>query len=399
MNDRDVIVEFRPKVRLWEILSLMHSLRSWDKYKIEVTCLMSTKPQLTVMVKDRELARKVVAEYEKKKSELIRETDENTEALRRKSEEIDAEDRENKIKIQDLPDKFEDQVRRIESISSHASLPQPIDVPTPTTSQVPVPAEKGCVFYKTPDLPTFSGAVLVPKGEGSYEQFIFQIQGFRGNYTDKVIKSSMIGSVTDGAHDYLNFVGFQNSLTVLIDALERRYGKGQTTDKIQQQFYQLSQERGETVQEFAGRIETKYKKLIALYPGWYNPEILKERLLYRMTQHLRDSMRYLYKRPDTTYDELLLTAKEVECEWLEHKTTKMKQTTLGEDTGQKEREEIKVRLDKLLETVKAASFQKRPPPKRKTSPRKTPTGTLNNSPQNSPRNPGKGPGITSAGPF
>ena len=86
----------------------------------------------------------------------------------------------------------------------------------------------------------------------------------------------MIGSVTDGVRDYLDFVGFQNSLGILIDALERRYGKGQTMDKIQQQFYQLSQERGETVQEFAGRIEMKYKKLITLYPGWYNLEILKE---------------------------------------------------------------------------------------------------------------------------
>ena len=120
-------------------------------------------------------------------------------------------------------------------------MPQPLEVPTPTTSQVPV-ADKTHVFYKTPDLPTFLGAIPVPKGEGSYEQFIFQIRGFRGNYTDEAIKSSMIGSVTDGARDYLDFVGFQNSLSILIDALERRYGKGQTTDKIQQQFYQLSQE-------------------------------------------------------------------------------------------------------------------------------------------------------------
>ena len=225
------------------------------------------------------------------------------------------------------------------------------------TSQVPV-ADKTRVFYKTPDLPTFSGAIPIPKGEGSYEQFIFQIRGFRGNYTDEAIKSSMIGSVTDGVRDYLDFLGFQNSLGILIDALERRYGKGQTTDKIQQQFYQLSQERGETVQEFAGRIETKYKKLITLYPGRYNSEILKERLFYGMTQHLRDSMRYLYKCADTTYDELLLTAKDAECEWLEHRMTKMKQTTVGEDVDRKEREEIKVRLDKLAETVKAASFQR-----------------------------------------
>ena len=53
-------------------------------------------------------------------------------------------------------------------------------------------------------------------------------------------------------------------------------------------------------------------------------------------------MHYLYKRPDTTYDKLLLTAKEAECEWLEHKMTKMIQTTLSEDTDRKEREEIKV---------------------------------------------------------
>ena len=94
-----------------------------------------------------------------------------------------------------------------------------------------------------------------------------------------------------------------------------------------------------------------------------------------MTQHLRDSMHYLYKHPDTTYDKLLLTAKETECEWLEHRTTKMKQTTVGEDVDHKEREEIKVRLDKLAEKGKAVSFQRRPPPKRKTSPQKTPTGT------------------------
>ena len=61
-----------------------------------------------------------------------------------------------------------------------------------------------------------------------------------------------------------------------------------------------------------------------------------------MTQHLRDSMCYLYKCPDTTYDKLLLTAKEAECKWLEHRTTKMKQVTVGEDVDQKEREEIKV---------------------------------------------------------
>ena len=66
MNDRDVIIEFRPKVRLWEISSLMYNLRTWDKYRVKVTCLMSTKKQLMEDVKDREQARQAVTSYEKK---------------------------------------------------------------------------------------------------------------------------------------------------------------------------------------------------------------------------------------------------------------------------------------------------------------------------------------------
>ena len=65
----------------------------------------------------------------------------------------------------------------------------------------------------------------------------------------------------------MDFIGFENNLTTIIDALDMRYGKGQSTDQIQQEFYQLSQEQGETIQQFAGRMELKYKKLVELYPG------------------------------------------------------------------------------------------------------------------------------------
>ena len=51
-----------------------------------------------------------------------------------------------------------------------------------------------------------------------------------------------------------------------MEALETRYGKGQTMDKLQQEFYQLTQERNESVQQFAGWLEFKYKRLICLYP-------------------------------------------------------------------------------------------------------------------------------------
>ena len=242
-------------------------------------------------------------------------------------------------------DKFEEQVKRIEMVTSRFTIgPTPIDVVTPQVSDVglvnPVLQHP---LYKLPHLPKFSGALPVPKGEGSFEQFMFQIRGFKGLYMEEAMKNGIVGAVRDGAPDYLDFIGFENDLTTITDALDMRYGKGQSTDRIQQEFYQLSQERGETIQQFAGRMELKYKKLVELYPGQYTKDILKERLFYRMTQHLRNSMRYLYKKPGTTYEELMMSAKEAEAEWIDNKA-RVKSSVKSEDRGKKEREELKQRI-------------------------------------------------------
>ena len=209
------------------------------------------------------------------------------------------------------------------------------------------------------------------------------------------MKNGIIGSVTDAAHDYLDFIGLDKDLDVIIRALERWYGKGQTTDRIQQEFYQLSQERGETIQQFAGRIELKYKKLIELYPGWYTEEMLKERLFYGMTQHLQNSMRYLYKQPTTVYDELLQSAKEAESEWMDNKLW-VKSTTV-EDLGKREREELKEWLERLTESMKVANLQTQRRDVKKPSPRTPKSESPRSTVPNSPRS--RGPAITSAGPF
>ena len=311
------------------------------------------------------------------------------------------EEQRSKLQIQDLLDKFEEQVKRVELMQSRSSVsPVPIDISTPQISianldKPGVSKQIQTIFAKMPPLPTFSGVVPVPKGEGSYEQFMFQIRGFKNSYPEEAMKNGIIGSVTDTAHDYLDFIGFDKDLDVIIRALERRYGKGQTTDRIQQEFYQLSQERGKTIQQFAGRIELKYKKLVKLYPGRYTEEMLKERLFYGMTQHLRNSMRYLYKQPTTVYDELLQLAKEAESEWMDNKL-RVKSATV-EDPGKREREELKERLERLTESMKVANLQTQRRDVKKSSPRspksESPRGTVPNSPRS------RGPAITSAGPF
>ena len=360
MNDTDVVVEFNKGVKVFEAAQQMYNLATWDQYKIEISTLMSTKNQIVGLVRERELMREESLKYRQKQQSLVEE------------------EKAYRDDIQELLDRFENQVQRIEiSHSKHTGISGPSDagtIPTPdgtTAGHEDHPTTRHKLF-KQPILPRFSGTVPVPKGEGSYEQYMFQIRGFRAAYTDEAIKSGIIGSVTDAARDYLDYVGFDRSLSAIMEALEQRYGQGFTTDKLQQDFYQLCQEKGEHVQQFAGRLELRYKKLIGLYPDRYNAGILKERLFYGMTQHLRDSMRYLYKQEGTTYEQLLTSAKEAELEWVEHKTLKVKSTTVA-DPGKKERDELRSRIEKLTaELNKKEKYYKK---------KKTPTS----SPKDSPR--------------
>ena len=111
-----------------------------------------------------------------------------------------------------------------------------------------------------------------------------------------------------------------------------------------------------------------------------------------MTQHLRDSMRYLYKETETGYEQLLSAAREAETEWIASKTIKVKVTSVV-DPGKKERDELKAQIDKLtkeLNKKEKGSFYKK-----RTGKGKTPTPV--SSPKGSPRS--KGPEITAHGPF
>ena len=383
MNDVDVVIEFEKGAKVIEIAQALHGIDSWVGYKIDISCIVSTKKMLVDTTRELEAYRRAERDFQREKREMKEE------------------EQRSKLQIQDLLDKFEEQVKRVELMQSRSSVsPVPIDISTPQISianldKPGVSKQIQTIFAKMPPLPTFSGVVPVPKGEGSYEQFMFQIRGFKNSYPEEAMKNGIIGSVTDAARDYLDFIGFDKDLDVIIRALERRYGKGQTTDRIQQEFYQLSQERGETIQQFAGRIELKYKKLVELYPGRYTEEMLKERLFYGMTQHLRNSMRYLYKQPTTVYDELLQSAKEAESEWMDNKL-RVKSTTV-EDPGKREREELKERLERLTKSMKVANLQTSRRDVKKSSPRSPKSESPRSVVPNSPRS--RGPAITSAGPF
>ena len=57
-------------------------------------------------------------------------------------------------------------------------------------------------------------------------------------------------------------------------------------------------------------------------------DTLKERLFHGMTQRLRDSMRFHFSNPDSTYESLLEASRRVEYEIVEPKTVSVKSTVV-----------------------------------------------------------------------
>ena len=81
---------------------------------------------------------------------------------------------------------------------------------------------------------------------------------------------------------------------------------------LMQNFYKITQRSSKKVPSFATRLEGTLNHIRLRCPGQIaNCEVpwhLKEQLFHGVRKHARDSIRYLYGDPETTYSELVVAA-------------------------------------------------------------------------------------------
>ena len=141
-------------------------------------------------------------------------------------------------------------------------------------------------------------------------------------------------------------------------------------------------------------MENQYKKLKASFPDRYGDVQLMERLFFGMIPGLHNATRYLYKKPGTTYEQLLDAAKEAELEFTESWgiTARMKSVGVVEKTESARLQELNNCIDTLTATLKANNVK----PKSASAP----NSPLKKEPENGNHpSRSKGPEITSHGPF
>ena len=95
---------------------------------------------------------------------------------------------------------------------------------------------------KPPHHPLFSRVEPVPKDEGSFDQWLFQVQGAMDSHHEQAVRSARVRSVRGEARELMRFIGFRANLDTILIGIEERFGSWPSADKLQQVYYQLQQE-------------------------------------------------------------------------------------------------------------------------------------------------------------
>ena len=312
LGDRDVLFEVERGAPVIEISRGLDVTGSWGELDVEIGCVMSGKTSLMNMFYKKN-------EIEKQKEDF-----------KRQVRDIKTEQEDYQTQLTEVVQALQDKLKVMEQKSQETVVPIPNHFIMPRgVPQINSTVQVEYKVSKPPELPYFSGTDPVPREEGSFEQWIFQVRGSHANHIEDAIRSGIIDSVRGEAQDLVEYVGFSAPLETILTRLEGRFHKTRSTDGLQYKFFQLGQDKGEGVQQYPGRLENQYKKLKAAFPERYGDAQLKERLFFGMIAGLRNATRYVYKQPEATYEMLLKAAKEAELEFTESKTMTARVKAVG----------------------------------------------------------------------
>ena len=256
-----------------EAARLLHGTHDWLGQVVKISCLLSTRESIEGIVDDWEKGRNHLADLEWDQ--------------RRVQEEQECMSEWNKQLMLLIWKGFwlnlVMKCKKVEELQKNAMAVASAHMMTAPHSTISVTGSQASTkISKPPALPNFSGTDPVPKDEGSYEQWKFQVMGALKVCTEEAVQSAIVRSMRGEVHEMISFLGFDGDLADILEKVEKCFGKQLSGDHLQQEFYQLSQEKLEKIHQFAGCLEQKYKYLKEKFPDRYQTSDLKDRLFHGM---------------------------------------------------------------------------------------------------------------------
>ena len=175
----------------------------------------------------------------------------------------------------------------------------------------------------TPKINTFSGDITLGKTEVSYKQWNHEVLCIKDHYPELVVWESIMKSLKGAVADMAWYMGPTAGVSDILEKLSVIFRTIASFDMLMQNFYKIIQGNSEKVPSFATRLEGTLNQIRLRCPGQIAdhevPWHLKEWLFHGVRKRMRDSIRYLYGNPETTYAELVVAVQRAESEMEETK--------------------------------------------------------------------------------
>ena len=115
----------------------------------------------------------------------------------------------------------------------------------------------------------FSGEKPTPKGEIDFKTWKSDVTGNLQNYPELSLRPGIHSSLRGNAKELLEGLPTGATVREIVDILTRQYGTIESSDQLLATFYQLSQNKGEEVTNFATRLVGTLNKIQKNTPIWY----------------------------------------------------------------------------------------------------------------------------------
>ena len=174
----------------------------------------------------------------------------------------------------------------------------------------------GALRTNIPKLSAFSGKRA--KGEGSFEQWSYELQTLRKTYSDSALQEGIQHSLRGVAADTVRNLGPNVQLDTIIKTYTIVYSNVKSFNLLMWDFYHADQEEEESIPSFATRIEGLLSQIRDRFPDVLrHPEeqrLLKNCLFHRCKKSIQDSVRYCFADPHTDYMHFLEECRKAEDE-------------------------------------------------------------------------------------
>ena len=166
-------------------------------------------------------------------------------------------------------------------------------------------------------IPTFSGTIPPNKNEATFAQWIHEVREAQTKFPESTVRNWISRSLRGPPADAVRSLGPYASITSILNKLETMHGAVAPYDVMMRKLFGLSQSKGESVTNFAIRIETTLAKIRRDHPHQMDRNqgeaSQRDRFFQGLKKNYRDCLRYLYDT-GAPYENILTAARKAEAE-------------------------------------------------------------------------------------